>query len=413
MTKKVIFITGRDPRLKYGGHDLFARAHARAAIRAGFEPHIFFAGAETGVVETALGVFHETAFPVRFPRSLNMPLLNPLVSAAVERFVLSQPDPQLMHGFGVWGYTGVTVSRRLWRRGRQDIPLVSSYTTVEHEASVKQRMIGAVGNRRQRGKEWVEYLWARTVLPRYEREQFLNARLVLVNYESVRRIITAGFGSSISFRHMPYCAETAFRDDELMGRESEAPEPIRRLSPPEAPLVVAVSRHDPRKGVDVLLRALAALRDRGVGFRACLVGGGALLEAHRKVAEQLRLADAVAITGWVEEPFDYLRRADIFVLPSLEEGSGSVSLLEALQAGVAVVASNVDGIPEDVTDGESALLVEPGDVAALSRALERLLADATLRHGLARRGRAIFEERFSAEALTDALRQLYLELGFD
>jgi glycosyltransferase involved in cell wall biosynthesis len=86
-------------------------------------------------------------------------------------------------------------------------------------------------------------------------------------------------------------------------------------------------------------------------------------------------------------------------------------MLEAMQAGVAIVASNVDGLPEDVTDGESALLVEPGNVDQLSRALARLLTDSELRGRLRRRARETFVERFSAEAFTDALRVIYAESG--
>ena len=108
----------------------------------------------------------------------------------------------------------------------------------------------------------------------------------------------------------------------------------------------------------------------------------------------------------------YLRAADIFVLPSLQEGSGSVALLEALQAGTVIVASNVDGIPEDVTDGESALLVEPGGVDQLGQALARLLMDRGLRQRLSRRARKVFAERFSAEVFTAALRATYAGLGF-
>jgi glycosyltransferase involved in cell wall biosynthesis len=248
------------------------------------------------------------------------------------------------------------------------------------------------------------------VVARYERQQFRRA-LVLVNYESVSRLITAQFGPAINFRYMPYCAETAFQQDELQRRSSEAPESIRKLHLPEAPLIVTVSRQDPRKGLDVLLHALASLRAKGVSFRACVVGCGVLLENHRKLAEQLGLMDVTAFPGWVEEPFDYLSHADLFVLPSLEEGSGSVSLLQAMQAGVAIVASNVDGIPEDVTNGDSALLVEPGNAFALGQAIEQLLIDVDLRGRLAQRARAVFEESFSAEALTEALRRLYGELA--
>ncbi len=111
------------------------------------------------------------------------------------------------------------------------------------------------------------------------------------------------------------------------------------------------------------------------------------------------------------DPYPYLTGADVFVLPSLEEGSGSLSLLEALQARVAVVASGVDGIPEDVTDGDTALLVPPGDPATLAESIERLLKDDALREGMALRGRRAFEARFSADVFSAALRRAYAEVG--
>ena len=95
------------------------------------------------------------------------------------------------------------------------------------------------------------------------------------------------------------------------------------------------------------------------------------------------------------------------MLPSIQEGSGSVSLLEAMQAGVAAVASDIDGLPEDVTDGESALLVPSGNPQALSRAIARLLHDPDLRARLGQRGHEIFIARFSAEAFTNDLRSVY------
>ena len=108
--------------------------------------------------------------------------------------------------------------------------------------------------------------------------------------------------------------------------------------------------------------------------------------------------------------FDYLRHADLFVLPSLEEGSGSLSLLEALQAGVPIVASRIDGIPEDVTDGVDGLLVEPGNVRELANAIRRLLEDRALRNRLALSGLETFRKRFSAEQMTRSLGEAYERL---
>jgi len=143
-----------------------------------------------------------------------------------------------------------------------------------------------------------------------------------------------------------------------------------------------------------------------------LVGGGPLLEFHRGLATQLGLNEVISIVGWVSDPAEYLRKADVFVLPSLQEGSGSLSLIEALQAGVPVVASQIDGIPEDVADGDSALLVEPGNVSQLCHALGQVITDATLRRRLKRRSRETFVEKFSSENFISALRSTYAELGF-
>jgi glycosyltransferase involved in cell wall biosynthesis len=209
---------------------------------------------------------------------------------------------------------------------------------------------------------------------------------------------------------MTYCSEAAFRPEDAS--RATPPDAIAALEPRDAPLIVSVSRHDPRKGLDVLLHALAQLHRSAMRFRACLVGGGPLLDIHRRLADRLGLADCTAIVGRVPDAYVYLQQADVFALPSLEEGSGSVSLLEAMQAAAAPVISRIDGLPEDVVDGESAVLVEPGDPGALTAALTRVLADAALRRRLAQGAHARYRERFSAAAFATDLRSIYTSVGF-
>jgi glycosyltransferase involved in cell wall biosynthesis len=124
------------------------------------------------------------------------------------------------------------------------------------------------------------------------------------------------------------------------------------------------------------------------------------------------LESTTVLTGLVPDPFLYLNRADIFVLPSLRESSGSLALLEALQAGAAVIASDVDGIPEDVKHGESALLVKSGSAPELAEAMTNLLCNPDLRVRLANRGREVFTTKFSADVFARAIRATYADLGF-
>jgi glycosyltransferase involved in cell wall biosynthesis len=239
-----------------------------------------------------------------------------------------------------------------------------------------------------------------------ERLGYARAERVFVNYDCVRKLLAHHFGVTKNVQRLAYASEAAFAPSDVPGQN-----PARRDAD-QAPLVVAVSRHDPRKGVDILLRAMAELRRQGVPCRGALVGGGPLLAAHRKLTQRLGLDGQVTIEGFVADPGSYLRQADVFALPSLEEGSGSLSLLEALQAGVACVASNVDGIAEDIRDGENGLLVSPGDPHALALAIGRLLVDAELRRRLGRNGRETFERRFSASTFVADLARAYAELGF-
>jgi glycosyltransferase involved in cell wall biosynthesis len=236
----------------------------------------------------------------------------------------------------------------------------------------------------------------------------------------VRRLLVDTYGIRAEIRRLPYASPAAFGaapdepdlpDATAIPAKPAVPAHLAELQPATAPLIVVVARHDPRKGLDVLLRCLADLRRAGIPFRACLVGPGTLLASHRELAARLGLGATTALPGYVDDPFPYLLHADLFVLPTLEEGSGSVALLEALQAGCAVVATACDGIPEDLVHGESALLVPPGEAGALRGALHLGLVDGALRRRLAAGARAVYETRFSRHAFVAALAGVYGELG--
>lgn len=120
MSNALVMIGGKDPVEKLGGHSTYVRAHARAAIRAGFEPHIFCASDRDGVFETDFGLLHRVASPFRPFRQIMIPGHAPIIAANLERFLLERSSgPQLIHGFGVWGYIGVALSRKIAAKRNQ------------------------------------------------------------------------------------------------------------------------------------------------------------------------------------------------------------------------------------------------------------------------------------------------------
>jgi glycosyltransferase involved in cell wall biosynthesis len=150
------------------------------------------------------------------------------------------------------------------------------------------------------------------------------------------------------------------------------------------PRVVFLGRLHAQKQVDTLVRAAASLPRAQV----VLVGDGPERGGLERLARRLGVADRVHFCGFV--PHDrvpaVLRSADVMALPSRYEELGS-ALLEAMEAGVPIVASATGGIPDVITDERNGLLVPPADPEAMARAIGRLLADQTLSSRLARAGR--------------------------
>jgi alpha-maltose-1-phosphate synthase len=184
---------------------------------------------------------------------------------------------------------------------------------------------------------------------------------------------------------------------------------------PGRPAVIFVGRVTRQKGLPVLLRAAVGL-DPAAQLVVC-AGQADTPELEAEVSElakQLRAnrSGVVWISGMLakREVIQLLTHATVFVCPSLYEPLGIVNL-EAMACGTAVVGSRVGGVPEVVADGETGLLVPPGDPAALAAAVNALLADAALAAEMGRRGRARADAEFGWPGIAAQTAALYAELA--
>jgi glycosyltransferase involved in cell wall biosynthesis len=172
--------------------------------------------------------------------------------------------------------------------------------------------------------------------------------------------------------------------------------------------LAVVGALEDRKGHDVLLDALAR---RDVRHLAVLVAGGGTREAAlRARAASLGLAATVRFLGRVDDVAPVLAAADVLVMPSRHEGLG-VAALEAMAAGLPVIASRVGGLPEAVVDGATGLLVPPGDAAALGAAIARLAEDRGLAGRLGAAGAARVAARFTLAAMAEGTLAVYRRLA--
>ncbi len=178
---------------------------------------------------------------------------------------------------------------------------------------------------------------------------------------------------------------------------------------PNDRLVLAVGRLVPAKSYATLVEAVSLLRSRFPDARCLIVGEGSARDDAVAAIERFGAAGAVALAGARTDIPDFLAAADVFALTSIREGL-PVSLLEAMAAGKAIVATSVGGIPDAITDGETGILVPPGDPVAAADAISRLLGDSALRGSLGAAAAAVAEERFGIESVARRVGEAYQTL---
>ena len=197
------------------------------------------------------------------------------------------------------------------------------------------------------------------------------------------------------------------------GGGAERLELLARLGvsvPPDSFLVGVAARLEPQKGVAVLVEALVRLAPTHPRLRCVIMGDGSLRAHLEAQVRRSGLEGRVFFTGSVERAARYFPAFDVLCLPSLEEAL-PLSLIEAMAAGCAVVASRVGGIPEVVRDGVEGLLVPPGDPQALAEALERLLVDPGRLADMRRAARRRYDEAFTARHMALATLRVYRRIA--
>lgn len=182
--------------------------------------------------------------------------------------------------------------------------------------------------------------------------------------------------------------------------DSGARERIRREwgFGPEHRVIGVASRLDPVKGLEYLLAAFAHIARNHPAARLVLMGDGTVRGALEAQASQLGVRDRVVFAGMRSDVPQCLTALDLFALPSLAEYH-SIGLLEAMRAGLPIVATDVGGNTESVRDGQEGLIVRSADADGLAVALDRMLADDALRMCLG----AAAQQRFSTEFTEDAM----------
>jgi glycosyltransferase involved in cell wall biosynthesis len=182
---------------------------------------------------------------------------------------------------------------------------------------------------------------------------------------------------------------------------------LREFALEDRAVVVGVAAQlIPRKGHELLLRALPELARRVAGVQVLCFGRGPLRASLERLVTELDLSRSVRFVGFRDDFATLLPGLDVLVHPAAREGLG-LAVLEAMAAGVPVVATAVGGIGDAVRDGAEGLLVAAGDGLGLVTAIERVAGDPVLRRRLGTAGRSRAEREFSIARMADRYVELY------
>lgn len=214
------------------------------------------------------------------------------------------------------------------------------------------------------------------------------------------RIATA-FGPRAALEHLPPGVDTErFRPDEAARSDLRT-----RHGLGDRPLIVCLSRLVPRKGQDVLIRALPKVRKQVANAALVIVGGGPYFPELQQLVQQVGVADHVVFTRGVsaEDLPGYHAMADVFAMPCRTRGAGldveglGIVYLEASATGVPVVAGRSGGAPETVQEGETGYVVDGRSVSETAQAVTRILSDRGLAARMGAAGRRWAVEQWSWE----------------
>lgn len=177
--------------------------------------------------------------------------------------------------------------------------------------------------------------------------------------------------------------------------------------------LLTVARLELRKGIDTTLRAVGRLAENMPELHYTIVGDGPHRTALERLARELGLAERVEFTGYVsdEGKREIYLASDLYVMPSRAGTAGEcegfgISFLEANAHGLAVIGSTAGGIPDAVEHEVNGLLVPPGDVSALTRAIAALLRDPGMRQHMAEEGQKCIRERFNWDSIAERIESL-------
>lgn len=286
----------------------------------------------------------------------------------------------------------IVSTRALWRVKPKNVPLIA---TIHGCLATEHLISGEITSKK--GTRW-EYVSS---------EEYYGATssdITIVPTEWLKNIMVNDFNIPANhIKVIPYGMDI----DKFITENNYSP---TLQGPHGKKLIICPARLVPVKGHEVLINALAQLKQKRTDWHCWLVGDGELRQQLEQQVQQMQLASDITFLGNRGDIPTLLKQADIFVLPSLQDNQ-PFSVMEAQVTGKPVIVSNAGGIPEMVEHGRTGLIVPTGDSETLSNSLENLLSDDVLRNQLSKNAQKYGLKQWSLQTMMKRILKIYNKYG--
>ena len=401
-----VFILSKSPFQEPGGYAAYAYSLSKCLQSLGYETHVVALSSRSGIEETSVATVHSIHSKLSFLRTAAYPLWGFYFARYIDEIMKKERTEKfIIHGIGPYGLGGAFLKKKYRKR----MVLVTSYfTTLGDEIYWIKRAVKACDYGSLSGLKYtLAYcIFNSSLFKWFEKFLLKECDAIIVHYDSSRKLLMRDYDVDTNkIVKVPYYADVYERRLEKNSGK------ISRIFL-KKPLCVTVCRQDPRKGINYLLHALKIVL-RKYDINAVIIGGGPMLEKNKALANRLGIEKKVHFTGNVDDIYPFLQHADIFVLPSLQEGSGSIAILEAMKMGIPVISTTCSGgIDEDIENGVSGILIPAESAFSLAEAIQKVVLDKTLASLLGENGIKAYHKKFSMEAMAKGIDKVYSSLGF-
>lgn len=401
----VFIISGKSPLGDPGGYPAYAHTLSTMLFDLNYKVYTLAIDKTTSIKKTPYGEIHFLSskllsmIPLLKALALaGLPFYSIMFAREIVRVIKKEKiDNFILWGMGPWGFPGF-VLKFLLPKGIKMTMTTSYFTSTRHE------MKGALDAIRIKDygispkiRYFIVYEVVARIFHIFEKLTLMSSDLVIVHYESSKKIIKKYFGvEDKKIVLFPWYSKIFKRKGEDIAKKTQY----------RHPLIVSICRQDPRKGINFIIHAVKIASKTIPNINCMIVGSGSFLKLNRKLVEKLNITKNVNVVGFASDIDPILREADIAIVVPLAQGSSALTVGEAMAYGKAVIGSDCDGIPEDITNNINGIIVEKGSEKAIADAIIKLVKDKDLRTKLGNAALASSKERFGFDKMKNNIKEV-------